>query len=149
MEAEEYDEKKTSLDYMKKNRKEKKPSKWNSKDEEKFYDAIAVFGNDSDYIHSIIFDKKARKRYKDPENDFSERSLTQLKNKKKNDEKKLDNEALDINDIVKKNKRISTVQDFEKKYNIDIIQFTEDKIKRLERDNKLDAIDEDNAEFEI
>ena len=45
-----------------------------------FYDANIAFGNDQGYIHSIIYDSKARFRYDHPA-DFKERDLGQLKKK--------------------------------------------------------------------
>ena len=63
---------KTSLDYLGKNKI--KATRWSPEESQKFYDANVVFGNDQGYIHSIIYDSKARKRYENID-DFKERDL--------------------------------------------------------------------------
>ena len=74
----------SSLGYLRASKSLKAP-RWTLKDEQKFYDALKVFGENCDLIHSVVFDSaQAKKRYKNP-TDFSERSIVQLKKKFKKD----------------------------------------------------------------
>lgn len=69
--------------------KRQKALRWNPEDEEKFYDSLKIFGENCDMIHSVIFcPEKAKARYENPE-DFSERSIVQLKNKFKKEQNKI------------------------------------------------------------
>ena len=75
----------TSYSFLRKQKKQKALA-WSAGDEEKFHDALRVFGEDIDFIHQMVFSKEtARKRYEDPERYFSERSFVQLRNKYKKD----------------------------------------------------------------
>lgn len=56
--------------------KRKKARAWDAKDLEKLYDAFYVFKEDCDMIYRLVFSKKrARPKYMNPEQDFSQRSF--------------------------------------------------------------------------
>ena len=70
-----------------------------------------MFGGNIGMIHSCVFcPEEARPKYKDPE-DFSERSMVQLKNKFRNEQDK-------IYKMIDSKKKHEDMQWFEKKYGI-------------------------------
>lgn len=87
-------------------------SRWTDFDTQKFYDAVRVFGRNCDLIHHVVFSPEAAmQRYKDPHEDFSERSIVQIRSKMKKDQAIID-ELLRFKDPS------HTAAWFEKKYNI-------------------------------
>jgi len=74
VEVDQLNRKLSSLQYLRASKSQKAP-RWTQDDENKFYDALQVFGENCDLIHSVVFDpKQARSRFKDPAN-FTERSI--------------------------------------------------------------------------
>lgn len=70
----------TSHDFLRPPKKQK-ALRWSPEDQQKFRDALRVFGENIELIHQLVFSKDARQRYEYPERDFSERSQVQLRNK--------------------------------------------------------------------
>lgn len=105
--------------------KTQKARAWNQADTEKLYDALYIFNQDYDTVHQQIFSTEtARKKYINPEEDFSERSFRQIKNK-------CDKEFQLIAEFIKAKKdkakvmgdrkQVLTIEDFEEVYRINII----------------------------
>lgn len=68
------DRKLSSLQYLRPSKRHK-ALRWTEQDEQKFYDALKIFGENCDMIYSVIFcPEKAKVRYENPE-EFSERSI--------------------------------------------------------------------------
>ena len=101
--------------------------------------ALKVFGENCDLIHSVVFDKAARKRYANIE-DFSERSIVQLK-------KKYKKEADTIDSLLKDKKPSENIAWFEKKYGIDILKFDKARQEELSdtssASSHIEALSED------
>ena len=105
--------KKSSLNYLKESKKQP-ASRWTEADQNKFYDAIKIFGENCSMIHHYLFSPKtALRNYKDPEADFKERSIIQLKNKLKKDSKA-------IEEHLKTKQADEGIKWLEAKYNINI-----------------------------
>jgi hypothetical protein len=112
-----------------------KAPRWTEADQQKFYDALKVFGENCDMIQSVVFDvSTAKPRYVNSET-FSERSIVQLKKKFKKDGDLID-------ELMMHKPESENVEWFEKKYGIDITKFNERKLKKF-RD---EGVYEDDSE---
>ena len=74
MEIDHEDRKLSSLQYLRPSKRQK-ALRWTQDDEQKFYDALKIFGENCDMIHNVIFNPEtAKPRFLCPE-DFTERSI--------------------------------------------------------------------------
>lgn len=98
-----------------------------------------MFGENCDYIHSVVFcPTLAKPRYKHEE-DFSERSIVQLRNKYKKDSEIIDHQF-------KTRRKEENFEWFEKKYLIDVVNY--DNRNKLAKKCKLaDSSDESSSVF--
>ena len=108
-------------------------------EEMKFYNALKVFGENCDLIHQLVFNEKtAKKRYKFKDQ-FTERSIVQLKKKFKKDSKIID-------EIIRNKKPGEDVYWFEKKYNIDITQYNQARAEKYQKEGVFDKEEDDSAD---
>lgn len=123
VEVDQQNRKLSSLQYLRGSKALKAP-RWTPEDEQKFYDALKVFGENCDLIHSVVFDPlTAKKRFKN-ESDFSERSIVQLKKKFKKDGHLID-------ELITNKDPSETVEWFEAKYSVDITKFNTQRVQKL------------------
>ena len=86
-------------------------------------------------IHSVVFSKEAKARFRDPGN-FSERSIVQLKNKFKKDQQL-------IYKLIENKKQSETVEWFELKHGINVQSFQADVASSNSSSNESLESDED------